>query len=548
MTRIKLYLVALLLMGLGGGFIAYKHLALGFPLWPGDKQKIWTVEATIDFNAKGGPVDITFTLPSRLSNMIILDEGFASSGYGFKKIDQDNQRQGQWTIRNAEGPQTLFYRLDIYAQPGANPDANHAASHLHEPISPEFDGPFKTAALALIKQARARSVDAESLTDELLSALNADNPTQEVQLLLGNRNGAAYRANLMVELLSLADIPVQLVRGLYLEDGRRRQPLSWFFEVQQGQQWLLYDPMIGKQELQQDLLLWQRGGRSLLDVVGGDKSNVSFSMISNLRATRDIAVRYGENADSNLLDFSIYSLPIAEQNAFKYILLIPIGALVVVLLRIVVGIRTSGTFMPILIALALLKTSLVPGLLMFLLVVSTGLIIRSYLSHLNLLLVARISAVIIVVVILMAGISILSNKLGVSQALTVTFFPMIILAWTIERMSILWEEDGPHEVMIQGGGSLVVAVITYLAINNRLVEYLTFNFPELLLVNLAIILLLGNYTGYRLSELIRFRSMLKQQGSLSAAMSEGTAVSQIGSPEPGNSLEPNKSPERDGQP
>ena len=285
-----------------------------------------------------------------------------------------------------------------------------------------------------------------------------------------------------------------------LEDGRRRQPLTWFFEVQQNQQWLLFDPLIGKQELQDDLLLWQRGGRSLLDVIGGDNSNVSFSMISNLRATRDIAVRYGESADSNLLDFSIYSLPIAEQNAFKYILLIPIGALVVVLMRIVVGLRTSGTFMPILIALALLKTSLVTGLLMFVLVVSTGLIIRSYLSHLNLLLVARISAVIIVVVMLMAGISILSNKLGVSQALTVTFFPMIILAWTIERMSILWEEDGPHEVMVQGSGSLVVAVLTYLAINNRLVEYLTFNFPELLLINLGIILLLGNYTGYRLSE------------------------------------------------
>ena len=154
-------------------------------MWPGDKQKVWTVEATIDFNAHGGPVDITFTLPNRLPNMVILDEGFASSGYGFKKVEQASQRQGQWTIRNAEGPQTLFYRLDIYGQSDANPEANHAGSHLHEPISPEFDGPFKTAALALIKQARARSVDAESLTNELLAALNADNPSQEVQLLLG---------------------------------------------------------------------------------------------------------------------------------------------------------------------------------------------------------------------------------------------------------------------------------------------------------------------------------------------------------------------------
>ena len=93
------------------------------------------------------------------------------------------------------------------------------------------------------------------------------------------------------------------------------------------------------------------------------------------------------------------------------------------------------------------------------------------------------------------------------QVLTVTFFPTIIVAWTIERMSILWEEEGGHEVLIQGGGSLLVAVLAYLVMSNPLVEHLTFNFPELTLSLLGVILLLGKYTGYRLSELYRFRDM-----------------------------------------
>ena len=74
-------------------------------------------------------------------------------------------------------------------------------------------------------------------------------------------------------------------------------------------------------------------------------------------------------------------------------------------------------------------------------------------------------------------------------------------------MSILWEEEGPHEVLVQGGGSLLVAVLAYLAMSNRLVSHLTFNFPELTLSLLGIILLLGKYTGYRLSELYRFRNL-----------------------------------------
>ncbi len=139
---------------------------------------------------------------------------------------------------------------------------------------------------------------------------------------------------------------------------------------------------------------------------------------------------------------------------------------------------------------------------------AAGLWIRSYLSKLDLLMVARLSAVVIAVVLLMAGFSVLGYKLGLEEVLTITFFPMIIIAWTIERMSIVWEEDGAKEVLLQGGGSLIVAVMAYLVMTNRHVEHLTYNFPEILLIELGIILVLGQYTGYRLTELRRFRFMI----------------------------------------
>jgi type II secretory pathway component PulM len=63
--------------------------------------------------------------------------------------------------------------------------------------------------------------------------------------------------------------------------------------------------------------------------------------------------------------------------------------------------------------------------------------------------------------------------------------------------------------MIQGGGSLFVAVVAYLLMRQPLLEHLSFNFPELNLVLLAAILAMGQYTGYKLSELRRFRAMLE---------------------------------------
>lgn len=118
-------------------------------------------------------------------------------------------------------------------------------------------------------------------------------------------------------------------------------------------------------------------------------------------------------------------------------------------LRIIVGLKTSGTFMPVLIAVAFVQTQLLTGIVGFLLIVGTGLIIRSYLSRLNLLLVARISAVIITVIMIIAVFTVIAYKIGLVEGLTITFFPMIILSWTIERMSILWEEEGAKQVLVQ---------------------------------------------------------------------------------------------------
>jgi len=200
-------------------------------------------------------------------------------------------------------------------------------------------------------------------------------------------------------------------------------------------------------------------------------------------------------------------LPLEEQAMFKTIMLIPIGALIVVFLRVLIGLKTSGTFMPVLIAVAFVQTQLLPGIIGFLLIVGTGLVIRGYLSKLNLLLVSRISAVIISVILIISVFTIVSFNIGLTQGLTITFFPMIILSWTIERMSILWEEEGAKEVFMQGGGSLFTAVLIYLAMTNPYVQHATFNFIGSQFIVLAAILLLGNYTGYRLLELKRFKSL-----------------------------------------
>lgn len=500
-SRTRIALIAALLMLLGMGLALYKVFALGFPIMPGESRDVWTIESMVSFKPGDGPLDVRLRLPEGEAGWVVLDEHFASSGFGFSVMGEQPGRHARWTRAQLEQPTTLYYKMQTYRLRDTALD-NQPPPPV-EPPSLEAD---QAAAMArLVAELQAASSGPQSLAVLAIQAFSPRSNDQEASFLLSTWEDAPHTA--VLALLAHAGIPAREMRGIRLEDGRRRQRFSSLLEIHDGSRWVVLDPTSAQAGIPQDFFVWQRGPDPVLEVIGGRDSRLEFALVSNSLPARSVVSMERRAGRYALLDFSIYSLPVEQQGVFKGLLLIPVAALVVVIMRVLIGLKTSGTFMPILIALAFIQTTLLLGLAIFLVLVGVGLWIRSWLSHMNLLLTARISAVVIVVIFLMAAMAIGSYKLGLDQVLTVTFFPTIILAWTIERMSILWEEEGPHEVLVQGGGSLAVAVLAYLAMSNALVAHLTFNFPELTLSLLSVILLLGKYTGYRLTELYRFRDV-----------------------------------------
>ncbi|MBR9828128.1 MAG: inactive transglutaminase family protein [Oceanospirillales bacterium] len=498
-SKAPFYLATLLLIAAGLLLATLRHLQMGVPWLPGEQQPVWLVEARIDFQAWGEPVSVNLNIPEQPPGFYTLTEQAASPGYGFAITEQQGDRRAEWTIRDASGPQTLYFKTRLI------PNSETAEPLLDpRPVKPSevfLEEPAATAARALLQQAEARSSNAASLTRELIALLNSQTPDQNTRLLLSD--GAL--APTLHRLLNFGGIPARIAEGLQLEDARRQQLLQPWIQIHDGERWLTFNPRTGVQGVPADVLLWRQATGSLLDVTGGTDSIVRFSMLR--QTVPALQIVRAEADDRAFGSLSLYQLPVEQQGMFRMLLLLPFGALVVCLMRILVGIKTSGTFMPVLIAVAFVQTSLLPGLAAFISVVTLGLLMRGYLSSLNLLLVSRISALIILVLFITAGISIVGYQMGFSTGMTVTFFPMVILAWTIERMSILWEEEGAHEVLIQGSGSLIVAVLAYLVMRAPLAEHISFNFPELHLVVLGVILLLGQYTGYKLTELRRFAPM-----------------------------------------
>ncbi|MEP5569126.1 MAG: UUP1 family membrane protein [Halioglobus sp.] len=487
----------------GFSMIAYKHLVLGFPLLASDSETVWNIESRLNFDAVGGPVKARLSLPSAVPGAELLHGSNVSSGFDSGVKREDGLNYFEWSRDDAQaGPQSVFLRNEIFFRESPSVTSN-APTTLDKPSLEGVAAQVQADFSASIKE---RGIQGELIVLEVLRELN--NPaSKHLGVLLRDNKQRSEQLQLGIDLLAMEGITATMVRGVQLVDRQKDRTALFMLKVWLDQQWKLYDP----RELQHvgwdEFIVFQEGKNALFEVEGAENSSLTFSVLREQRAAFMTAVEDANKDRSLLVDFSIYSLPVAQQSTFKLLLLMPLGALVVVILRNLVGIRTSGTFMPILITLAFLQTGLLIGLALFLMVVGTGLIVRSYLTRLNLLLVPRIAAVLVVVIIIYGAIGIGGHKLGFEWSLSVTVFPMIILSWTIERMSILWDEEGPHEVFIQGGGSLLTASLAYVLMSNQIVADSVFLYPEALLILLAIIIGIGSYSGYRLSDLRRFEPM-----------------------------------------
>ncbi len=504
MSKIVVRVWAIVLITLGLGIVAYKVYFLGLPLKPGQNAEVWTVQARLVFEGEGGPSQVGFHIPEVIPGFVKLDEDFISSRFGLSIESQQDNRRVDWSVRRAKGRQTLYYRI-IVARSEQLQSWNSIPAY---PKAPQYEEPYASAIKAILDDVRKESADVNSYTRELLHQLNAQQPNENVELLRSKSGQGVAWVREIINVLKGVRIPSRVLWGIRVSDGTNNAVLEPLLQVHNGQKWLTFHPETGVSGIPANFLAWKVGDDPLFEIEGGKQPQLEFSVTKTYEELIDVARKGAEQMDSVFTDFSLMALPVQNQNVYRLLLMLPIGALLVVFMRTFVGLKTFGTFMPILIAMAFRETQLLWGIFLFSVIVSLGLMIRFYLERMMLLLVPRLSAILVVVVILMLLISLVSANLGSERALSVSLFPMVIMAMTIERMSITWEENGGQEALMQGLGSLLVACAGYLLMTNSLMMYIMFVFPELLFVVLALSLWMGRYTGYRLSELRRFRTMV----------------------------------------
>ena len=503
-VRGVLTICLLLSIAFAGFATYYKIVHWGFGIKPYQGTDVWTVDAHISFMPTGEPIEVSLSTPRLGEEYKILSEDVVAKNYEVQKDDKNHRMIMKTGPKKHK--QDVYYRIMLY-------DNEDVIGKIRDYVAPKVKKPvFESEQQQGMVENIWKLADAKeegSDATRVIELLNEEVLAPEVDAFLPVKKSQRIMAEKIIYLLSYRGIASRIVRGVKIAEKKRETPADLMLEVYENGKWMIYNIETGVAGLPKNFVVFQRGGVSLFDVVGGRNSEIRFSVIKSAVSSFKMAGRRAKYEHSKMFDFTIYNLPTLEQNTLKWLMIFPLGILLVVLLRNVVGISTMGTFTPMLVAMSLVRTGFLPGLICYGLIILIGIVTRSLLTRLNLLLVPRISAVVIFVILIMQMLTIFGYQYNFKIAASAVFFPIIITAWIIERASITWEEEGARNASKQILNTSIVAILTYAVISSSYIRHIMFAFNEWNIVILIIVMQLGTYTGYRLTELKRFAPLIK---------------------------------------
>jgi hypothetical protein len=506
MKRPALWL-ALCLFLLSVGLLAYRILGLGYPVVPTVAGQTWQLSIDAWIRPRGAETHLILALPSEQTGRIIIKENFSSREMNLTILQQGQTRLGLWTQSGMAKETAVTYNALIHFRPKA-PTRSTPPSLGDFPASAPEEGKVLARTLVTRWQGLSPREKIRAIGETLLGRWIQHPPADEdlrAWMEMGNRLGSETS---LLALFRAANLPARTVEGLALVEGITNETRRWV-EAWDGRKWIGVRLSTGETfedtDLRIPLLL---GGGRAASVSGGDLADIRYFLNREVLSNWSLHFERIKRSSSLLDRWSLFQLPEEFQRTFRILLLVPIGALMISILRNLAGFPTFGIFMPVLMALAFRNTGILYGLGIFFGVLILGYAVRRALDKLRLLLVPRMSVLLTLVIASFTVVALIGSKFGLREFMAVGLLPFVILTMVIERFFVLIEEAGVKEGVRTAVGSAATAFLTFEIISWEPLQLTFFLYPELLAAVSACQILVGQYSGYRLSELFRFRSIL----------------------------------------
>ncbi len=382
--------------------------------------------------------------------------------------------------------------------------------------------------------------DVEELLDNLLSALIFtddqdkekvrkifDYFTQEVQLksnvtdlkeaLLSGKASKQLQNEIFSLLVKKAGVPARIVMGIFLDpeqSSSRAMRKSFALQVLIGNEWIPVDihsdlfgsyadrfiPLFLDYEKYQDYF---------------ENPDFNFKIFaSTVKVTKFDKGQYGDKiskVDSWVNWWNLYQLPLGIQTIFYALFFIPLGAVILSFMRNMVGVPTFGIFTPLLLTLFFMEAGAVFGLIFFAAVIIIGLSERLWLDKLYLLAVPRLSILLTLMILFLLTYALVAHHYFPNHKIAINVYPVVIMTVIIERFSITLIENGYRDTFKTLLGTLSISYLCLLVFHFSKLQIFLFTYPETQLFFIGVLILIGDYKGYRLSEIFRFSPFIKKQ-------------------------------------
>ena len=239
------------------------------------------------------------------------------------------------------------------------------------------------------------------------------------------------------------------------------------------------------------------GTRARKRISAGNKALLAAVLLVPLATA---AARWPGAPTAPFLDghISLRHLSPALQGTVDGILFVPIGALLVVVFRLTLGIRVLGPFRSVLLALAFLATGIWLGLAFMVLTVSVVVLLRRPIKGFRLPYFGRITVMLSTVVLVMIAGTLAGVWLGSASLRQVAHFPVVVLCLIAEAVAVAMRREGLGSGLWRAGTTATLAAIVAAIALIPHVRHTLLGYPELVLLEIGLIILISRYGAWRL--------------------------------------------------
>ncbi len=323
------------------------------------------------------------------------------------------------------------------------------------------------------------------------------------------------KSRLMVALCRRLGIPARIVGGVIMNQATRKRAHHLWVEARLGETWVPFDPLNDYYASKPaHFLTLYTGDLALIRHSRGLTFDYGFSSLRHRVPLIWLGNRPGTGTTDGIDGAERGALiPLLDRHQFSAIMLAPLCLLLIVFARQVVGLESIGTFLPILLGFSLVQADWIITAAQMVLAILVGVLMRFLLTRLNLLHVPRSAVMISFVVLVFLGFSAAMSRVDSLVGVGTVVLPLAALAMAVEKFTLVAMDKGTVGALGLLGQTLVLSVGCRAVMVTPFFQNLIIAFPEIVVLVIAMIILLGHYRGLRWKELWRFRQVQEGPGA-----------------------------------